>query len=79
MRRSPTVRGLELVAKHYPDRVTAPLVGHLASFPSAFAVRRGDMDLVNFLNSWIYARTVNHWLGHRRQYWFKNTEWSKDL
>ncbi len=69
----------ELVARHFPDKVAAPLVGHLASFPAAFAVRRGDMDFVNFLNSWISARTVNHWLDHRRQYWFKTTEWSKDL
>lgn len=69
----------ELVAKHYADKVATPLAGQLASFPAAFAVRRGDMDFVNFLNSWIQARTANGWLEHRRQHWFKSSVWHKDL
>jgi polar amino acid transport system substrate-binding protein len=37
------------------------------------------MDFVNFLNSWIAARTVNGWLEGRRSYWFKTTDWGRDL
>jgi polar amino acid transport system substrate-binding protein len=69
----------ELVAKFFPDKVSVPAGVKLATFPSAFAVRRGDMGFVNFLNSWIYSRTANNWLEDRRTYWFKTTNWSTRL
>jgi len=69
----------EIVAKFFPDKVSAPAGVKLATFPSAFAVRRGDMGFVNFLNSWIYSRTANDWLEGRRAYWFKTTDWSSHL
>jgi polar amino acid transport system substrate-binding protein len=69
----------EIVAQLFPSKVVFPPVPPLASFPAGFAVRRGDMDFVNFLNSWITARTDNHWLEERRNYWFKTTEWEKNL
>ena len=69
----------ELVAKLFPQSVSAPNGLKLATFPSAFAVRKGDMGFVNFLNSWIYSRTANDWLEARRTYWFKTTDWEKQL
>jgi polar amino acid transport system substrate-binding protein len=69
----------EIVAKFFPDKVSAPTGVKLSTFPSAFAVRRGDMGFVNFLNSWIYSRTANTWLEDRRTYWFKTTDWSSRL
>lgn len=69
----------ELVAKLFPQSVSAPTGLKLATFPSAFAVRKGDMNFVNFLNSWIYSRTANDWLEARRTYWFKTTDWEKQL
>jgi polar amino acid transport system substrate-binding protein len=69
----------EIVAKFFPDKVSVPAGVKLATFPSAFAVRRGDMGFINFLNSWIYSRTANDWLEERRTYWFKTTDWSSKL
>lgn len=69
----------ELVAKFFPDQVSFPTMPPLSTFPAAFAVRRGDMDFVNFLNSWIASRTANGWLEKRRAYWFKSTDWANDL
>jgi polar amino acid transport system substrate-binding protein len=69
----------EIVAKFFPDKVSVPSGVKLATFPSAFAVRRGDMGFVNFLNSWIYSRKANDWLEDRRTYWFKTTDWSTRL
>jgi polar amino acid transport system substrate-binding protein len=69
----------EIIAKLFPDKVDLPSTKVLATFPAAFAVRRGDMDFVNFLNSWIEARTVNKWLENRRNYWFRTTDWEKRL
>ena len=69
----------ELVAKFFPNSVTSPPGVKLSTFPTAFAVRRGDMDFVNCLNSWIASRTANHWLEERLNYWFKSTDWTKNL
>jgi polar amino acid transport system substrate-binding protein len=69
----------ELVAKSFPNAITSPPGVKLGTFPSAFAVRRGDMGFVNFLDSWIYARTANKWIEERRHYWFETTDWSKNL
>jgi len=69
----------ELIAKLYPDNVILPAATALATFPAAFAVRRGDTDFIDYLNAWIEARTVNKWLERRRTYWFKTTDWEKKL
>jgi len=63
----------------FPEKVDVPSSKALATFPAAFAVRRGDMDFVNYLNSWIEARTVNKWLERRRNYWFASMDWADRL
>ncbi len=69
----------EIIAKLFPDKVDLPSTKVLATFPAAFATRRGDMDFINYLNSWIEARTINKWLENRRNYWFHTTDWEKRL
>jgi len=69
----------EIVAKLYPDNVQIPEAKALATFPAAFAVRRGDTDFIDYLNAWIEARTVNKWLERRRNYWLRATDWEKRL
>src|ERR1700722_9575006 len=70
---------LEILAKLYPDAVVVPTVAPLGTFPAACAVRRGDMDFVNYLNSWIAARRADKWISTRRKYWFKTTDWAANL
>ena len=70
---------LDILAKLYPDSITIPALPVLGTFPAAFAVRRGDMDFVNFLNTWIEARTADQWLAIHRNYWFKTTDWAGTL
>jgi polar amino acid transport system substrate-binding protein len=69
----------QIVAKLFPEEVDVPSSKALATFPAAFAVRRGDMDFINYLNSWIEARTVNKWLERRRNYWFASMDWADRL
>jgi polar amino acid transport system substrate-binding protein len=71
--------GPEIVAKLYPTNVSCLCDTPLAAYPAAFAVRRGNLEFVNFLNSWIEAHTVDKWLEERRGYWFKTTDWAKNL
>jgi polar amino acid transport system substrate-binding protein len=70
---------LDILAKLYPNAVSVPALPPLGTFPAAFAVRRGDMDFVNYLNSWIAARTADKWIATRHRYWFKTTDWAADL
>ncbi len=70
---------LDILAKLYPDSITIPTIPILGTFPAAFAVRRGDMDFVNFLNTWIEARTADRWIDSHRTYWFKTTDWAGSL
>lgn len=69
----------EIVAKLFSTSVDSPPGVKLSSFPNAFAVRRGNMEFVNFLNAWIASRTANQWIDDRRAYWFTTMDWSKNL
>ncbi|MDQ3749273.1 MAG: transporter substrate-binding domain-containing protein [Acidobacteriota bacterium] len=68
----------EAVARSFPGVITTPLKP-LATYPAAFAVRRGDSDFINFLNSWIQERTVNGYLENRRKHWFDSFKWWERL
>jgi len=69
----------EIVAQLFPDKVKCLCDIALSTYPAAFAVPRGDVEFVNFLNSWIAARTSNKWLQRKRDYWFKGTDWEKNI
>ena len=42
-----------------------------ASYLGAIAVRKGDLDTLNFFDGWIAANEADGWLEQRRQYWFE--------
>ncbi len=48
-----------------------------ASEALAVGVRKGDLDTLNFLNSWITVNEANGWLELRRLYWFEGREWEE--
>jgi polar amino acid transport system substrate-binding protein len=58
--------------------------GKLAVMPSAllphtveaFAVRKGEQPLLNFLNAWIAYWKADGWLDERRRYWFETFDWT---
>ena len=58
-----------------PDTLHLPSEEPFASESLAMAVRKGDLDILNFLNSWIRVNQDNGWLEQRRQYWFEGSEW----
>lgn len=45
------------------------------TIPGGFAVRKGDLDALNFFNSWIAVNKANGWLQQRSDYWFRTSEW----
>lgn len=42
----------------------------------AFAVRRGEQGLLNFLNAWIAYWQADGWLAERHKYWFESLDWT---
>lgn len=50
-----------------------------ASLVQAIAVRKGDLDTLNFFNGWIAARNADGWLDQRRRYWFETREWADQV
>jgi len=62
-------------ALKYPDRLFMPLPGNFTREPIGFAVVKGDVDTLNYLNSWITVMEAQGWLAERKHYWFETNEW----
>ena len=62
-----------------PDALVKPFPEAFVKQADAMAVRKGDVDSLNFLNNWIMVRTLDGWLEDRQTYWFKNREWLNEV
>jgi polar amino acid transport system substrate-binding protein len=67
-----------LVAKA-GDKVFLPLADPLARSREAIAVRKGDPDLLSFLDTWIRCQQDSGWLAERRKFWFEGFAWEDQL
>jgi polar amino acid transport system substrate-binding protein len=66
--------------RDYPDQVWQPLGKQkLLRWPSAFAVRKGDPDIINWLNNWITLATERGFIEERHDYWFRGIEWKDKM
>ena len=55
-------------------RVVSPEL--LSPTREAFAVRKGDPDVLNFFNNWIQEKQASGWLKERHDYWFTTRDWA---
>ncbi len=62
-----------------PDKLFLPLDDTFTKEPIAFALRKGDFDTLNFLNSWIRVVQAEEWLKERHQYWFETRDWESQV
>ncbi len=63
----------------HPETLHLPFEEPFASEVGAMAIREGDLDTLNFFNSWIEANEADGWLEQRRQYWFQTREWEDQV
>lgn len=63
----------------FPDKLFLPLEGTFTREPIGFAVRKGDVDTLNFFNNWIGYVTAEGWLKERKTYWFETKDWESRL
>lgn len=69
----------EFLAKHSDKKVYRPFGNPLGRLGESFAIRKGDVDFLNFLNTWIRYYEQTGWLKKERSYWFDDTEWKDKL
>lgn len=60
----------------YKDKLYLPLAGEtFTKEPIGFAIRKGDVDFLNYLDNWIIVRELDGWLKERHSYWFTTQDW----
>ncbi|RKX88282.1 MAG: amino acid ABC transporter substrate-binding protein [Spirochaetes bacterium] len=63
-------------ALKYSDKLYLPLKENFTREPIGFALRKGDVDILNFFNSWIRVVDSEGWLKERQHYWFETRDWA---
>ncbi len=56
-------------------KVDVPLSELIMASSEGLAVKKGEQELLNFLNAWVVARQADKWLGTTHDYWFETIDW----
>lgn len=67
--------GPEFAVKNSNGKIYKPFSKALGEMDESFAIRKGDVDFLNYLNTWIRYNERNGWLEKQRSYWFEGTDW----
>ncbi|HDQ40787.1 MAG TPA: transporter substrate-binding domain-containing protein [Desulfonatronum sp.] len=62
-----------------PDKLFQPVTENLTNEPIGIALRKGDPDLLNYVNSWILQVTGEGWIQDRYAYWFQTMDWKDQV
>jgi polar amino acid transport system substrate-binding protein len=73
-----TVAEVNFLALMNPGKVDVPMSEPLVASREGLAVKKGEQELLNFLNAWVVAREADKWLGTTHQYWFNTIDWVAD-
>ena len=65
----------EFISIKHPDEVDLPLKKPLLTTKEAFAIRKNNPEMMNYLNSWIIAHKADEWIDSSYKYWFKSLKW----
>lgn len=69
----------EFLALENPDLLFLPLQDTFTKEPIGFAVRKSDVDTLNYFDNWIRVVDAEGWLKERKRYWFHTKEWEREL
>jgi len=61
------------------DKLFLPSGSEMQSGSAALAMRKGDFDFLNLVNSWLAYHRESGWVTERYDYWFRSTDWLKLL
>ena len=51
----------------------------LLTTKEAFAVKKNNQEMLNFLNAWIVAHEADNWIDSSHQYWFNSLKWQSQV
>lgn len=66
-------------ALRFPERLFLPRTGTFTREPIGFALRKGDVDTLNYFDNWIRLMHAEGWLAERKAYWFETRDWADQL
>ncbi len=69
----------QFISLKHSDAVDLPLKNPLLTTKEAFAVNKGDQDILNFLNAWIIAHEADDWIESVHEYWFNSLKWQRQV
>ncbi|HHP7233704.1 MAG TPA: transporter substrate-binding domain-containing protein [Desulfobacterales bacterium] len=61
------------------NRLFLPLEETFTKEPIGFAVRKGDVDTLNYFNNWIRVVESEGWFKERKSYWFGTKDWENRI
>ena len=67
------------LALEHADSVDLPLDKPLLVSVNGMGVKKGEQELLNFLNAWITARAADKWLSATQKYWFRTLKWRESV
>ena len=70
-----TVPEVNFLALKNASKIDVPMAEPIMASSEGLAVKKGEQELVNFLNAWVIARQTDKWLGTARDYWFETMDW----
>jgi polar amino acid transport system substrate-binding protein len=56
-------------------KVDVPISEPIMASSEGLAVKKGEQELLNFLNAWVVARQTDRWLATTHDYWFETLDW----
>lgn len=63
----------------HPKKLFMPFDGTFTREPNGFALRKGDPDFLNYVNSWIQVVRAEGWIAERYHYWFETLDWQDQI
>jgi polar amino acid transport system substrate-binding protein len=70
-----TLPEINFLALRNSGKVDVPIAEPIMASSEALAVKKGEQELLNFLNAWVVARRTDKWLVTTREYWFNTIDW----
>jgi polar amino acid transport system substrate-binding protein len=62
-----------------PDKLFLPLEDAFTREPNGFAIRKSDLDTLNYFDNWIRFVEAEGWFKERKDYWFGTRDWEDQI
>ena len=69
----------EFISLKHPNKVDLPLKNPLLTTKEAFAIKKNNQEMLNYLNSWVIAHKADEWIDSSHKYWFKSLKWQRQV